>query len=230
MQKFHNLSHINLRNCKFLQEVPDLLEASNLRELWLDDCTNLIEIHDSVGCLSKLRELSAMRCRNLKTLPSCLRSTSLKHLNLLGCSSVQRFPEISVVMENMQTLDLDSIGITELPFSIYNLIGLEMLHMARCPNLKQLPSSIFTLPNLWSLSASSCVGMSHFVMCEGGDNTSLDCSSTMSLKMENLLFSNCNLSNASLAFCLSHFTNLIYLDLRFNSITILPVCIKEHHC
>ncbi|KAI9127165.1 hypothetical protein K1719_001724 [Acacia pycnantha] len=59
-KKFPNLSHMDLRNCKFLQQIPDLSGASNLTELWVDGCTNLIEIHDSVGCLNKLRELSAV--------------------------------------------------------------------------------------------------------------------------------------------------------------------------
>ncbi|KAK4259307.1 hypothetical protein QN277_005651 [Acacia crassicarpa] len=77
-KKFLNLNHMNLKNCKFLQQIPDLSGASNLTKLWLDGCTNLTEIHDSVGCLNKLRELSAMRCNNLKIFPSRLRLTSLE--------------------------------------------------------------------------------------------------------------------------------------------------------
>ncbi|KAI9126977.1 hypothetical protein K1719_001536 [Acacia pycnantha] len=216
----------NLSNCKFLQQIPDLSGVSNLIELWLDDCTNLIEIHDSVGCLHKLRELSAMRCKKLKIFPSHLRLPSLEHLNLFGCSSLQTFPEMSIVMKEMQTLDLDKTTITELPSSVRYLIGLESLSMKECPNLKQLPASICTLPNLWKLTTDSCQGLSHFKMCEGGDEASLYCSA-MSLKMEQLCFSNCNLSDDSLAFCLSHFTNMILLDLSFNNFTILPECIKE---
>ncbi|XP_028760660.1 uncharacterized protein LOC114719350 [Neltuma alba] len=72
-------------------------------------------------------------------------------------------------MEEMKTLDLDKTAITELPSSICNLIGLEILHMEECPNLMQLPASICTLPNLWKLTANFCEGMSHFKMCEGGE-------------------------------------------------------------
>ncbi|XP_028754846.1 TMV resistance protein N-like [Neltuma alba] len=176
-KKFRNLSSMKLTNCKSLQQIPDLSGASNIRELCLDGCTNLIEIHDSVGCLNKLREWSAMRCKNLKILPSCLRLTSLEHLNLFGCSSLQRFPEVSILMEEMQTLDLDKTAIIELPSSICNLIGLRVLSMEECPNLMQLPASICTLPNLWKLTANSCEQMSHFKKCEGGDEaTNLDCS------------------------------------------------------
>ncbi|XP_028760683.1 uncharacterized protein LOC114719377 [Neltuma alba] len=72
-------------------------------------------------------------------------------------------------MEEMQTLDIDKTAITELPSSICNLIGLEILHVEECRNLAQLPASICTLPNLWKLRANSCEGMSHFKMCEGGE-------------------------------------------------------------
>ncbi|KAI9127427.1 hypothetical protein K1719_001986 [Acacia pycnantha] len=227
-KKFPNLSRMNLRNCKFLQHIPNLSGASNLTELWLDGCTNLTEIHDSVGCLNKLRELSAMRCKNLKILPSRLRLTSLEHLNLFGCLSLQTFPEVSIVMKAMQTLDLDKTKIIELPSSVRNLIGLETLSVEECPNLKQLPASICTLPSLWMLRTKGCEGLSHFKMREGGDEASLYCSA-MSLKMELLCFSNCNLSDDFLAFCLSHFTNMIHLDLSFNNFTTLPKCIEKCH-
>ncbi|XP_028760676.1 uncharacterized protein LOC114719367 isoform X2 [Neltuma alba] len=227
-KKFRNLSSMKLRNCQSLLQIPDLSGASNLRELWLDGCTNLIGIHESVGCLEKLRELSAMRCEKLKILPSCLRLTSLRHLNLFGCSSLQTFPEVSVMMVEMQTLDLDKTAITELPSSICNLVGLEILHMEECPNLMQLPASICTLPNLWKLTANSCERMSDIKMCEGGDKASSDLSATL-LKMEQLCFSNCNLSDDSLTFCLSYFSNMIYLDLSLNNFMSLPECIKEYH-
>ncbi|KAI9127262.1 hypothetical protein K1719_001821 [Acacia pycnantha] len=227
-KKFPYLSRMNLSKCKFLQQIPDLSGASNLTELQLDDCTNLTEIHDSVGCLDNLRKLNAMGCKNLKIFPSCLRLASLEHLNLFGCSSLQTFPDISIVMKEMRKLYLDRTAITELPSSICNLIGLEILSIQKCPNLKQLPASIFTLPNLSNLWAGGCTRLSHFMMRECGDEASLYCS-TMSLKMEQLLFSNCNLSDDSLAFCLSHFTNMIRLNLSFNNFTILPECIKECH-
>ncbi|KAI9127378.1 hypothetical protein K1719_001937 [Acacia pycnantha] len=227
-KKFPNLSRMNLRNCESLRQIPDLSGASNLTELWLDGCTSLIEIHDSVGCLDNLRKLNAMGCKELKIFPSCLRLASLEHLNLFGCSSLQRFPEISIVMEKMQILDLDKTAINELPSSICNLIGLGSLSMEKCPNLKQLPASICTLPNLWKLTTDSCGALCHFKMREGGDEASLYFSA-MSSKMQWLCFSKCNLSDDSLAFCLSHFANMIELDLSFNNFTFLPECIKEYH-
>ncbi|KAI9127388.1 hypothetical protein K1719_001947 [Acacia pycnantha] len=158
---FLNLSRMNLRNCKFLQQIPDLSKASNLTELWLDGCTNLTEIDDSIGCLSKLRKLSAMQCKNLNIFPSCLRLTTLEHLNFYGCSSLQTFPKISIVMKEMQTLHLDETTITELPSSICNLIGLETLSMAKCPNLEKLPECIEECHNLKYLLLDHCIKLEH---------------------------------------------------------------------
>ncbi|XP_028805582.1 uncharacterized protein LOC114760495 [Neltuma alba] len=57
----------------------------------------------------------------------------------------------------------------------------------------------------------------------------LDCYA-LSLKLERFCFSKCNLSDDSLALCLSHFTNMIHLDLSFSSrVTTLPACVKECH-
>ncbi|KAI9073652.1 hypothetical protein K1719_044395 [Acacia pycnantha] len=223
---FHNLSHMNFRNCKSLKQIPDLSEVSNLRELWLDGCTNLVEIHHSIGHLNKLKELSAMRCNKLKILPPELWLTSLEQLNLFGCSSLHSFPNILVVMKSIRTLDIGRTTITALPSSICNLIGLETLNMEECPYLEQLPATISLLPNLWELNANFSKLMTHF-MCEGGEEN-LGCYA-MCLKLGHFCFSNCNLSNDSLALCLSYFTNMIRLDVSFNKFTTLPACIKECH-
>ncbi|KAI9073650.1 hypothetical protein K1719_044393 [Acacia pycnantha] len=221
---FHTLSRMNFRNCESLQQIPDLSGVSNLRELWLDGCTNLVEIHHSIGRLNKLKELSAMRCNNLEILPD-LWLTSLEQLNLFGCSSLYSFPNILVVMKYIQTLDIGRTAITALPYSICNLVGLETLNMEECLYLEQLPATIYLLPNLWALNANLSKLMTHFKMFEGGEKN-LGCYA-MSLKLGQFCFPNCQLSNDSLALCLSYFTNMIRLDVSFNKFTILPACIKE---
>ncbi|XP_028791691.1 uncharacterized protein LOC114747518 isoform X2 [Neltuma alba] len=66
-------------------------------------------------------------------------------------------------------------------------------------------------------------------MYEEGQEGNLDCYA-LSLKLERFCFSKCNLSDDSLALCLSHFTNMIHLDLSFSSrVTTLPACVKECH-
>ncbi|KAI9092537.1 hypothetical protein K1719_027665 [Acacia pycnantha] len=224
---FHTLSRMNFRNCKSLQQIPDLSGVSHLSELWLDGCKNLVEIHNSVGCLNKLKELSAMRCNKLEILPPDLWLTSLEQLNLFGCSSLHNFPDILVEMKYIQTLDIGRTAISVLPSSVRNLTGLETLNMEECPYLEQLPTTIYLLPNLWALNANFSKLMTHFNMCEGGEEN-LGCYA-VPLKLRHFCFSKCNLSNDSLALCLSYFTNMIRLDLSFNKFTTLPACIKECH-
>ncbi|KAI9127405.1 hypothetical protein K1719_001964 [Acacia pycnantha] len=197
-KKFPNLSHMNLGYCKFLQQIPNLSGASNLTKLCLEGCTNLIEIHDSIGCLKKLRHLSALGCKALKIFPSRLRLTSLEYLNLNGCSSLQTFPEISIVMKEMETLDLGDTSITELPSSVCNLSGLQDFSLRHHPTHEQQLATNYFIP-------------------------------TMSLKKKQLRLSHFRLSDDSLAFCLSHFTNMTFLHLEFNNFTSLPECIKECH-
>ncbi|XP_028785121.1 TMV resistance protein N-like [Neltuma alba] len=237
-KKLQSLSRVNISNCKVLTEIQDLSEVPNLTELWLDGCINLTKIHDSLGFLGKLKRLSAMRCKNLKTLPPRIKLTSLEHLNLFGCSSLKSFPEISDKMEKLKTLDLESTAIESLPSSICNLVGLESLNMEACPNLKQLPASICMLPNLLDLTTNFCEEIKDFEKCNGGNKASSDCSiiltkgkekednSTVSLR-KHFGFSNCNLTNDSLALCLSCVPDIVHLDLRFNSFTTLPACIEE---
>ncbi|XP_054812051.1 TMV resistance protein N-like isoform X2 [Prosopis cineraria] len=227
-QKFESLREMNFKSCKFLRGIPDLSGASSLTELCFDDCTNLFEIHDSVGYLNKLERLSAMRCKNLKILPRGLSMASLEHLNLYGCSSVQYFPKILVKMTKMRTLELDRTAIVELPSSICILIGLGMLNMEECHHLKQLPASIFMLPNLWSLSTNFCKGMRYLKICEDGEEASIDCRNESS-KMEYFYFSNCNLSNDSctMSFLLPKFDTVGSSGGEF---TTLPACMEECYC
>lgn len=213
---------MSFRNCNFLRQVPDLSRVPNLTELWLDDCPSLVEIHDSVGLLDKLRELSALRCSKLRTLPHGIKWKSLEHLHLSGCSSLQSFPEVLVKMEKLTELRLKGIAVEELPSSICNLMGLQILNVEECERLKQLPTSICMLPKLERLTANDSCEMRDLEM---GEAACLD-SSIVSLEQE-LSFSKCNLSDDSVALCLSFFPNMIRLDLSFNNFTTLPASIKD---
>ncbi|KAE8653008.1 hypothetical protein Csa_004568 [Cucumis sativus] len=75
---------------KKLEKIPDLSAASNLKRLYLQECTNLRVIHKSVGSLDKLGLLDLSQCTNLVKLPSYLRS--LEDLPLSGCSIFEMFP------------------------------------------------------------------------------------------------------------------------------------------
>ena len=145
---FGSLSFIDFEDCQFLRQVPDLSGLPNLMALCLDKCTNLIEVNDSIVFLGKLVLLSAQECTNLRTFVRAIDLPSLETLDLRWCTSLQSFPEVQGVMENIREVYLDHTAIEELPVSIHNLTSLERLFLRSCRNLNLLPSSIRLLPKL----------------------------------------------------------------------------------
>lgn len=223
LQNFKSLSHMNFEGCESLIQLPDISGVPNLIELCLDGCTNLIEVHDSIGFLHKLRKLSVQGCSRLSTFPLSINLTSLETLSLWGCSSLKKFPEIIGKMEYLEDVDLGSTAIEELPYSILNLIGLRRLDLISCRGLTQLPSSIFMLPRLESLEAESCKGCQILINCEGQENMSFIVSS----KVKDLHFRACNLSDEFLPIYFTCFPNIETLHLGANNFTVVPSCIKN---
>ncbi|KAK7271000.1 hypothetical protein RJT34_26570 [Clitoria ternatea] len=139
-----SLSIINFDECNFLSELPSLEELPFLANLCLDNCINLVKIHHSVGFLDNLCSLSAKGCTKLKNLAPCIKLTSLEILDLRRCSSLESFPEVLEKMEKIREVYLDETSIEKLPFSIGNLVGLQLLSLKQC-RVRQLPGSLSTL-------------------------------------------------------------------------------------
>ena len=117
---------MKLSGCELLKEVPDLSGAPNLKNQHLDNCKNLVEVHDSVGFLDKLEclNLNLKYCTSLSVLPRGMNLTSLKTMYLRNCRSLVSFPEILGKMEKLRYLDLVYSG---LPFSIWKSCWLTIL-------------------------------------------------------------------------------------------------------
>jgi Leucine-rich repeat (LRR) protein len=120
----------------------------NIKSLKLDACKNLVEVHDSIGRLDKLKKLSLNNCTKLRILPSCLMMESLKYFSLDGCSSLKKFPNISREMKSLKTLFLTKTAICELPLSFENLTGLEWLQFGNNLGGVHLRSSIYKLQHI----------------------------------------------------------------------------------
>ncbi|XP_061370716.1 disease resistance protein RUN1-like [Gastrolobium bilobum] len=148
LKVFESLNFMDFEGCKFLTELPSLSGVPNLGALCLDNCTNLLKIHGSVGFLDRLVLLSAQGCTQLEILVPSIHLTSLETLDLRGCSSLESFPDVLGMMENIRDVYLDQTAIDELPFSIGNLVGLQRLYLRECKKLIQLPNSIHILPQL----------------------------------------------------------------------------------
>ena len=104
----------------------------NLEKLVLEHCTNLRELHPSIGILKKLVLLNLAYCKKLIFLPSKFET------------------------ECLQKLFLDCTSIMKLPSSIGGLIGLTSLTLSDCKNLECLPSTICSLKSLECLNLHGC--------------------------------------------------------------------------
>ena len=128
------------------------------------ECTNLIEVHEAIGSLDKLRRWSLMDCKKLKILPSTLRLKSLRVFHTRGCKSLDKFPNIHPEMEwgNIYRkwecgpiLALSDSNITEWPLSLrYLLSGVRELYLENGGFLASFSRYEFT--NLMHLKFSNC--------------------------------------------------------------------------
>ncbi|KAI9086130.1 hypothetical protein K1719_031851 [Acacia pycnantha] len=148
IKRLEYLTNMLFSECEFITEVPDMSQAPNLKELIVVDCCNLIKVHDSVGSLSKLEVLKVNGCRKLKSFPHEIKLVSLEHLDITFCESLVYFPNIVGKMDALNTIFADNTAIEELPHSIGNLSGLQVLSLNSCRSLGEVPDKIFTLENL----------------------------------------------------------------------------------
>ncbi|XP_040996178.1 disease resistance protein RUN1-like [Juglans microcarpa x Juglans regia] len=161
-QRFKNLRTMDLIDCNFLTKIQDLSSASNLKELKVEYCASLIEVHDSVGFLDNLSFLSFEQCPNLSILPKSLKLRSLYILKLEDCPSFRNFLEIKGNMENLCTLHVVGTAIEELPLSIGNLVGLDLLNLSNCKKLTRLRTCILQLQHLRRVCIRDCQNILNF--------------------------------------------------------------------
>nr|XP_028959323.1 protein SUPPRESSOR OF npr1-1, CONSTITUTIVE 1-like isoform X2 [Malus domestica] len=151
-----SLQTLNLSGCSDLEKFPDISDVmEKLSKLYLDG-TAIKELPSSINKLTGLTVLDLFGCQELKSLPSNIHMRFLQTLNLSGCSNLEKFPEISDVMEKISELDLDGTAIKELPSSIRNIPRLLSLKLRDCKKLKSLPSSICDLKSLQYVGLSGC--------------------------------------------------------------------------
>ena len=129
--------------------------APNLEYLDSSHCENLVEIDECFGSLEKLERWRLRGCISLQILPSQLRLKSLILFDLIYCSRLEKLPNFHPEMKCLEILSLCDSGIRELPSSIEHLTNLYELSFLNCKNLRKLPNSIYKLPQLRELWAST---------------------------------------------------------------------------
>lgn len=174
------LRFIDLSHSKDLIRSPDFSMLPNLEELVLEGCTELVEVHPSMGQHKKLVTMNLRNCKNLKVLPHRLEMDSLEKLLLTGCSKVKRLPVFGENMKCLSVLDLKGCtNLACLPSSMGNLKSLRILIICGCSKIfsmpedldknefleeidvsgtaiRELPSNIFNLRNLKVLNLNRC--------------------------------------------------------------------------
>ncbi|KAI6679653.1 hypothetical protein NL676_033534 [Syzygium grande] len=225
---FRNLRCVDFSHCTLLREIPDVSSLPNLESLDLQECSNLVEVHQSLGRLDKLVYLNFLNCCNLSCFPSSLKSRSLENLILRGCSKLSRFPDILVPVKCLKTLALHETAIEELPSSVVNLVELKELYLRDCTDLKNLPCSIYTLQHLELIFVDGCSQLNKFpkCLCESSDCTNV----SLPLALPNVINLNvqrCSLSELSFLENLHCISSLTILDLSENKFVSLPTCIGQ---
>ncbi|KAF5469452.1 hypothetical protein F2P56_013526 [Juglans regia] len=222
LQNFQNLARMDFSRSEFLTKIPDLSRIPNL--VWLDfsDCTNLVEVHASVGSLNKLEHLSFACCTKLTSLPTSLKFRYLKCLRVEGCLRLQNFPEIKFERECLRNLSLANTDIKELPLSIGHLSGLGVLDLSGCKNLVHLPTGILRFRHLKALRLTGC---SELVLIP--NNLKDDCCSIDLPELESLNLEKCHLPDPDILMSFNRYFTLRRLNLSGSDIIRLPESLNK---
>ncbi|KAI9073089.1 hypothetical protein K1719_044937 [Acacia pycnantha] len=220
-QSFRSLKFIDLSHSQDLNKTPNFDGIPHLEELILEGCSNLVEIHQSLGHHQKLVIVDLKDCRKLKTLPKKFEMNRLKTFVLSGCSKVRKLPEFGKKMEHLSELDLEGTAIAKLPRSLHNLIGLVKLSLTDCKSLFCLPYNVYKLKALKIISISGCSKFSRLPE-NLTENEALEELDLSYIAIKGLSLCYCNLHDGSLPDDISELSSLQYLCLCGNKFIDLP--------
>ena len=165
--RLKSLESISLHSCVSLEKLPDLC-APNLQSLELDYCENLVEVHEAIGSLDKLKSWHLMGCKKLRTLCSSFRLKSLESICLHSCVSLEKLPDLCA--PNLESLDLNYCeNLIEVHEAIGSLDKLRCFSLTDCKKLQILPSTL-RLKSLESLYLDGFVSLEKFPKIHPGKN------------------------------------------------------------
>ena len=90
-QILKKLKFLDVSHSYHLRRTPDFSGIDNLEVLLLNNCTNLVEVHESVIDLSKLVTLDLKDCKNLWKLPLGIYNLESR-VNLSGSTKLDMVP------------------------------------------------------------------------------------------------------------------------------------------
>jgi len=154
-QFFAKLKFIDLSYSEDLIQTPIVSCTPCLERLLLIGCTNLIEVHQSIGQHKKLVVLDLKDCINLQILPRRFEMDYLEELILSGCSKLRKLPNFGKNMKCLSLLNLENCkNLLCLPNSICNLKSLRKLYISGCSKFSRLPNVMSENESLEELDVS----------------------------------------------------------------------------
>jgi hypothetical protein len=206
------LKVLNFKGSKCLTQLPNFLRLPHLEMLILEDCTSLVDIHESIGHLEKLVLLNLQGCENLKNLPESISNLySLETLNLSDCIKIDKLPNQLGNMVALTELHADGTAIKQLPYSFSLLKKLKTLSLHGWKG----QSSESWMSRFWSWISPKCT--------EPINLLPISVSGLCSLRKLNL--GCCNLSDDEIPIDLGSLSSLEELNLSGNKFRSLPRCI-----
>ncbi|PWA38506.1 NB-ARC domains-containing protein [Artemisia annua] len=172
------LKIMKLRHCCNLTTTPDFSEITNLEELDLKGCVNMVTVHPSIGMLKRLVVLNMRYCGRARSFPSKVEMDSFQVLNLSGCSNVNELPQafwsrcwtsisgfiwkqhpqrsVSLaVLHMLKSLNFSYCNLVQVPDGIGSLSCLKKLNLDG-NNFTSLPGSLSQLSHLQNLQLNGC--------------------------------------------------------------------------
>ncbi|KAF8093454.1 hypothetical protein N665_0383s0082 [Sinapis alba] len=132
---------------------PTAMMSPTLVIMHLSNIPSLVELPCSFQNLHQLEELVIRNCVNLETLPTGMNLKSLDSINLMGCSRLNTFPDIST---NIRKLVLSKTAIEKVPWWIEKFKRLSFLNMYGCNKLEYVNLNISKLTRLEKVDFSKC--------------------------------------------------------------------------
>ncbi|EOA25892.1 hypothetical protein CARUB_v10019271mg [Capsella rubella] len=142
-----------------------------LRVLMLSSIPSLVEIPSTIQNFPLLRDLKIMNCINLKTFPTGINIQSLDRLNLIACTRLRNFPDIS---RNISVFFLDQTGIEEVPWWINEFTKLRLLSMPGCKNLRKVSLNTSELKHLIIVNFSDCGALTELMLNDSSSMVATD--------------------------------------------------------
>ncbi|CAJ1956752.1 unnamed protein product [Sphenostylis stenocarpa] len=232
------LKRIDLSNSIFLTETPDFSGIVNLERLDLSGCTNLLQVHSSMGFLKNLAFLNLRYCCSLVMITfHCVTDMrSLKVLHLSGCNKLESTPDFTRT-PNLEYLDMDECtSLSSIHESIRVLSNLTFFSLRGCTELDSIPAEINSLASLQTLDLCGCSKLnpkldpnlnSRELWIRRGAARDLPLSSDL----KSLIFldlGSCNLY--ALPGAIGELRCLERLNLQGNNLTSIPGSIRKLHC